>query len=263
MRRLMVCGALALLLLGGCTVAPAPYYDRPYAAPSYGQWRWDDDLGLYVSIGSPYLYYADHTYYRWSDRYWIAAPRYNGPWRTIDRRQVPSRLERRYYPGYPGRRIEESHERFERRVEPRWQPRDDAPRREQQWREQPQWREPQRRQDSGRENARPDARQEWRERFEQRRQPSVVPGAGHPGGELRRPSAAPRQPAADQMQPRRWTPSASGRPQGSGEAPRQWRQDGGREGHARPRDAGAGERRGGAGQMRPDGGARRWSAPTP
>ncbi len=65
MRRFAVGILIALILpLTACTVTagdPGPYYGRPYPPPAHGQWRWDDDLRVYVSIGYPYVYYHDHS----------------------------------------------------------------------------------------------------------------------------------------------------------------------------------------------------------
>ena len=104
MRRFAVGILIALILpLTACTIAGGdggyrdyPRYGGHYPPPSDGRWRWDDDLRVYSSVGSPYLYYHDHTYYRWYDNRWSSGSRFNGPWRVIEHRHVPSRLGQRH-----------------------------------------------------------------------------------------------------------------------------------------------------------------------
>lgn len=105
MRRLTIGLLMVLILpLTACTVVEADhgYRDYPrhggyYPPPSRGHWRWDDDLRVYVSAGYPRVYYHDHTYYRWHDNRWASGRHFNGPWRGIEHRHVPSRLGQRYY----------------------------------------------------------------------------------------------------------------------------------------------------------------------
>lgn len=128
MRRFAVGVLLALILpLSACTVYEGdygyePYYGRPYPPPSYGDWRWDDDLRVYVSVGYPYVYYHDHTYYRWYDNHWSSGPGFRGPWRVVEHRHVPARLGQRYYPRqyHDGRR---DNDRYDYR-RPRYDQRD-------------------------------------------------------------------------------------------------------------------------------------------
>lgn len=97
---------IALILpLTGCTIAAGDggYHDYPrygghYPPPPDGHWRWDDDLRVYINVGYPYLYYHDHTYYRWHDNHWSSGPRFNGPWRVVEHRHVPSRLGQHHRP---------------------------------------------------------------------------------------------------------------------------------------------------------------------
>lgn len=104
MRRLAVGVLLALLLpLSACTVNTVDrgYRGAPYAGhyppPSDGRWRWDDDLRVYVSVGTPYLYYShDRSYFRWYDNRWGRASHYRGPWRTVEYRYVPAPLIKRH-----------------------------------------------------------------------------------------------------------------------------------------------------------------------
>ncbi|MNP97165.1 hypothetical protein D3C85_97600 [compost metagenome] len=106
MRRFAVGILIVLILpLTACTLSAGDggYHDYPrygghYPPPSHGHWRWDDDLRVYINVGSPYLYYHDHTYYRWYGDRWSSGPRFNGPWRVIEHRHVPSRLGQRHRP---------------------------------------------------------------------------------------------------------------------------------------------------------------------
>ncbi|MCC6076868.1 hypothetical protein ACFPTX_04120 [Pseudomonas sp. GCM10022188] len=159
MRRFAVGILLALILpLSACTVYEGdygyePYYGRPYPPPSYGDWRWDDDLRVYVSVGYPYVYYHDHTYYRWYDNHWSSGPGFRGPWRMVEHRHVPSRLGQRYYPRqyHDGRR---DNDRYDYR-QPRYENRDIRDR--QDYRDQRDW---QRRQDMERRDNRLEHRDE-------------------------------------------------------------------------------------------------------
>ncbi|HYQ38148.1 MAG TPA: hypothetical protein VER09_04315 [Pseudomonas sp.] len=139
MRRFAIGILIPLVLaLTACAVTADPDYGRGYyPPPGYGQWRWDDGVEAYVSLGYPYLYYHDHAYYRWYDDHWSSAPRFNGPWRIVEHRYVPSRLGQRYYPGYPGRRMDMDAPRYReperyyyRRDERRWERLDDHDRRD-------------------------------------------------------------------------------------------------------------------------------------
>ncbi|HEY6610466.1 MAG TPA: hypothetical protein VIZ86_04955 [Pseudomonas sp.] len=104
MRRFAVGILIALILpLTACTIAGGdggyrdyPRYGGHYPPPSDGHWRWDDDLRVYINVGYPYLYYHDHTYYRWHDNHWSSGSRFNGPWRVMEHRHVPSRLGQRH-----------------------------------------------------------------------------------------------------------------------------------------------------------------------
>jgi hypothetical protein len=104
MRRFAVGILIALILpLTACTVVEGdggyrdyPRYGGYYPPPSHGHWRWDDDLRVYINVGYPDLYYHDHTYYRWHGNRWTSGPRFNGPWRVVEHRHVPSRLGQRH-----------------------------------------------------------------------------------------------------------------------------------------------------------------------
>ncbi|SDR80944.1 hypothetical protein [Pseudomonas oryzae] len=128
MRRFAVGILLALILpLTACTVydgdyGHGPYYGRPYPPPSHGDWRWDDDLRVYVNVGYPYIYYHDHVYYRWYDNRWTSGPGFRGPWRVIEHRHVPARLGQRYSPR-PHYDYRRDHDRYDYR-QPRYDNRD-------------------------------------------------------------------------------------------------------------------------------------------
>ena len=146
MRRFAVGILIAMILpLTACTLTAGDggYHDYPrygghYPPPSDGHWRWDDDLRVYINVGYPYLYYHDHTYYRWHDNRWSSGPRFNGPWRGIEHRYVPSRLGQRYRPvqrfddrrpydrRYDNHRDQDRYDqRYDRRYEQRPDHRDD------------------------------------------------------------------------------------------------------------------------------------------
>jgi hypothetical protein len=55
-------------------------------------------LGVYAAVGIPYdMFYSDNTYYVYRDDRWYRGNHYNGPWRTISRRQLPPGLRRHKY----------------------------------------------------------------------------------------------------------------------------------------------------------------------
>ena len=120
MRRFAVGILLALILpLSACTVYDGDYghggyYSRPYPPPSYGDWRWDDDLRVYANVGYPNIYYHDHVYYRWYGDRWSSASGFRGPWRVIEHRHVPPRLGQRYYPR-PHYDYRRDHDRYDSR----------------------------------------------------------------------------------------------------------------------------------------------------
>jgi hypothetical protein len=86
--------------------AHAPAYGHPkYPPPPYGEWRWDDDLRVYVILGYPHLYYRDRIYYRWHDNGWYWSDKYSGPWKGSGspHKKMPSSLHKKYPPGKKGR----------------------------------------------------------------------------------------------------------------------------------------------------------------
>jgi len=96
---------LGLLPLAACSLQlgdnrggwSAPPHAHPrYAPPPYGEWRWDDDLSVYVILGYPHLYYRDRIYYRWRDGGWYWGDRYDGPWKPGHYQNLPPGLHQRY-----------------------------------------------------------------------------------------------------------------------------------------------------------------------
>jgi len=74
---------------------------RSKRAPAYGYYkkyphrhRYDNDLGLYVFLESPYTYYNNDHYIRWSVKLnrWERATEPYGNWRQVRERDVPPRL---------------------------------------------------------------------------------------------------------------------------------------------------------------------------
>lgn len=73
-------------------------------APSYGYYkkyphrhRYDNDLGVYIFLESPYTYYNNDHYIRWSVKLnrWERATEPYGNWRQVHERNVPPRLIKR------------------------------------------------------------------------------------------------------------------------------------------------------------------------
>jgi hypothetical protein len=97
-----------LLPLSACTLSLGGgdygYYGHPHhVPPPYGDWRWDDDLDVYVSIGYPRLYYRDRIYYRWDDHGWYWGDHHGGPWQPQGHRSMPPGLYREHpHPGSKG-----------------------------------------------------------------------------------------------------------------------------------------------------------------
>ncbi|MBB1519684.1 hypothetical protein [Aquipseudomonas guryensis] len=97
-RRILLLLAL-LLPLSACTVYPGygGYGGHPrHTPPPYGDWRWDDDLDVYVSIGYPRLYFRDRIYYRWDDHGWYSGDDYRGPWKPHGYQGIPPGLSREH-----------------------------------------------------------------------------------------------------------------------------------------------------------------------
>lgn len=103
---MMLAAATTLL---GCQVSrvvikPSGYIHGP--APAYGYYkryphrhRYDDQLGLYIFLESPDIYYYDNDnyYYRWSIQFkrWERAHEPRGDWRKIHKSKVPPKLVKR------------------------------------------------------------------------------------------------------------------------------------------------------------------------
>jgi hypothetical protein len=77
--------------------APVVAYSAPpqvvfRAPPSF---IYSPHLGFYVAVETPYdAVYLDGHYYLWSNGFWYAAPRYNGPWVVVQAGRVPAPLHR-------------------------------------------------------------------------------------------------------------------------------------------------------------------------
>lgn len=99
-RRSLLLVAL-LLPLSACSLSLGGgdygYYGHPHhVPPPYGDWRWDDDLDVYVSIGYPRLYFRDRVYYRWDDHGWYRGEDYRGPWKPQGHKGIPPGLSREH-----------------------------------------------------------------------------------------------------------------------------------------------------------------------
>lgn len=54
-------------------------------------------LGFSVAVGIPYdVVFIDNQYYAYRGNHWYCGPRYNGPWRSVGYRYLPTQL--RHYP---------------------------------------------------------------------------------------------------------------------------------------------------------------------
>ncbi len=86
-----------VLPLAACTVQVGGDrgYAPPYAPPPNVEWRWDPALDVFVILGSPHLYYRDHTYYRWHDDGWYWSDRRDGHWNK-GQRHLPPGLSKKY-----------------------------------------------------------------------------------------------------------------------------------------------------------------------
>jgi YXWGXW repeat-containing protein len=76
-------------------------------------------LGFYVAVGVPHdIVFIDNTYYLYRDNRWFRAPYYNGPWRNVERRQLPPGLRKhkferiRYYRDSEYNRYRGDHDRY-------------------------------------------------------------------------------------------------------------------------------------------------------
>lgn len=109
LRLLLMAGLL--LPLAACTLhlggerdgwGPPPHAHPNYPPPAHGQWRWDDDLRVYVILGHPHLYYRDRIYYRWHDHGWYWSERSDGPWKGKPHKKMPAGLHKKHPSGKKG-----------------------------------------------------------------------------------------------------------------------------------------------------------------
>lgn len=118
MRRAVLSLSLALVLgvpqLACVAIdAPrAPGYDTgpPPHAPAHGYRRkhqghdhvWDADLGVYVVVDLPDMWFLDGHYFRFASEHWEVSAGVRGPWRVAALESVPGRLvEKRHPHGAP------------------------------------------------------------------------------------------------------------------------------------------------------------------
>jgi YXWGXW repeat-containing protein len=99
---------------------PSPFPEPPrivMAAPP--EFILPPALGFYVAIGVPDdIFFIDSTYYLYRDSHWYRAPYYNGPWRHLERRQLPPGLRKhkferiRHYRDAEYNRYRGDHDRY-------------------------------------------------------------------------------------------------------------------------------------------------------
>jgi hypothetical protein len=86
----------------------APHYDSgpPPHAPAHGYRRkhhghdhvWDADLGVYVVVGLPGVWFLDGHYFRLASERWEVSAEARGPWRLAALASVPVRLVEKHHP---------------------------------------------------------------------------------------------------------------------------------------------------------------------
>jgi hypothetical protein len=126
MQSRLVCTVLVAFVLAsfGCVVVdgdaggPPPQRSAsrqpgpPPHAPAHGYRHkhhgrdlvFDSDLGVYVVVGLPDLWFLDGSYYRWYGERWEIGIDIAGPWRLAPERSIPGRLREKRHPhgGPPG-----------------------------------------------------------------------------------------------------------------------------------------------------------------
>jgi len=101
--------------------------------------------GFSVSVGAPYdIILSVNFYYLYDHGQWYRSPRYDGPWRAVRYRELPSRIRRYRIDQIRRFRDDEYHRRYDRRYDWRDERRDN-------------WR------DERRDNWRDERRDNWRD----------------------------------------------------------------------------------------------------
>jgi len=81
----------------GVPVVPAPM-PPPFALNAPPEFIFPPALGIYVAVDIPYdIFFIGSTYYLYKDRQWHRAPYYNGPWRHVERHDLPPGLRKHKY----------------------------------------------------------------------------------------------------------------------------------------------------------------------
>jgi hypothetical protein len=85
-------------------VVAQPVYAPPVVIEEPPEFIEPPQLGFYAAVGVPYdLFFVSNRYYLYRGNAWYAAPRYNGPWVTVQYNSLPGKLRRhsfervRYY----------------------------------------------------------------------------------------------------------------------------------------------------------------------
>jgi hypothetical protein len=81
--------------------APAHGYRQKYHGRDL---VFDSELGVYVVVGLPDLWFLDGSYFRWYGERWEMGVHVDGPWRVAPEDHVPGRLREKRHPhgGPPG-----------------------------------------------------------------------------------------------------------------------------------------------------------------
>lgn len=81
----------------GVPVVPV-HVPQPFVLTAPPQFIFPQALGIYVAVDVPYdIFYTGSTYYLFKDQQWHRAPYYNGPWRQINRHDLPPGLRKHKY----------------------------------------------------------------------------------------------------------------------------------------------------------------------
>lgn len=81
----------------GIPVAPVPL-PQPFVLTAPPEFIFPQALGIYVAVDVPYdIFFTGKTYYLYKDQRWHKAPFYNGPWRQVNRNELPPGLRKHKY----------------------------------------------------------------------------------------------------------------------------------------------------------------------